>query len=54
MPDSFDVRSPSEAVRDLVQAARRACFVEACLAPGLITGHRVHHRGTVVEPRTVG
>lgn len=45
------VDSPSspEAVAALVRAARRACFVEQTLAPGVITGHRLHHDGAVLE-----
>jgi uncharacterized OsmC-like protein len=45
----IDSPSPSAAVHDLVRAARRACFVEQTLAPGVITGHRVHHDGAVLD-----
>jgi uncharacterized OsmC-like protein len=49
------VDSPSEAaaVAGLVQAARRACFVEQTLAPGVITAHRLHHDGTVQDLRAI-
>jgi uncharacterized OsmC-like protein len=48
-----DSPSPSAAVLDLVQAARRACFVEQSLAPGVITASRVHHAGEVKELQPV-
>lgn len=49
-----DSLSPAEAVLDLVQAARRACFVEQSLAPGVITAYRVHHGDAVRELQPVG
>ena len=43
-----DSPSAAEAVHALVQAARRACFVEQTLAPGVIAAHRVHLNGVLL------
>lgn len=39
----LDSAAPIENQISLVQAAQKGCFIEQCLAPGVILGHRLRH-----------